>query len=30
MNPALKYALGHGHSRVRVGGVERPVQVAAA
>jgi len=31
MFPTLKYALGHGHScvRVRVGGVEMPVQAAA-
>lgn len=30
--PTLKYALGHGHScvRVRVGGVDMPVAVAAA
>ncbi len=30
--PTLKYAMGHGHScvRVRVGGVELPVQAAAA
>jgi len=30
--PTLKYALGHGHScvRVRVGGVDMPVQAAAA
>ncbi|MDR3418743.1 MAG: hypothetical protein P4L83_21425 [Nevskia sp.] len=31
MFPTLKYALGHGHAcvRVRVGGVEMPVQAAA-